>query len=356
MQTTASIVHEAEVQRQHIRLQLPAEIELQGKRYTTYDWSSGGFAIQLPGSGADELLSRLPVGKIDEGKMRFVFDGFELMVPMQFEVRYSGAQQKRIGCRFTNVDKRHIAIFQYLVSAYVSGEVIQIGDLLDVASRNSFVNVQKLPSADAGLSPAQRMRRRMSRVGWSLLVALVSLGLLFYLVSGIYEHSYVVQAKSAEISADMIVLDSPAGGKVNYVPVAFDTKVKKGEPLISVATDTGALQGIDSPCDCYVKQRLHENSSRVNKGEGLLYLVPVDANPYVASRVAFEDAVKLQTGQKAMLRFPGGDNVPGKVTAIQARDPRGSDKAYVRVETEKPLSALQIDDPVEVKFDTGLFR
>lgn len=358
MQTTTNIVHEAEVQRQHIRLQLPAEIQIGEKGYTTYDWSNGGFAIQLTDDTADAALTKLKQGMVTEGTMKFQFEGFQLLVPMQFEVRYANKGQHRIGCRFTNVEKRHIAIFQYLVSAYVAGEVVQIGDLLDVAGRNNYTTgPKKVPSVEDTLTPGQRASRKMKNVLRTALVAAVSLFLVGYLVTGFYERAFVVKASSGEVVADMISLDAPAGGKVNYVPMHLDTKVAKGDPLVSMMTDTGSLQSVDSPCDCFVKDRLMQNNQHANKDQSLLMLVPVDAKPLVRARVNYEDAVRIHQGQTAVLDLAGnGQRMNGMVMNIQGRDAKGGTGAIIEIQPEVPLMATQIDDPVAVRFDTGIFH
>ncbi len=356
MQST-NIVHEAEVQRQHIRLQLPTEITVGEHTYSTYDWSSGGFGIQLNPAGADAAMQRFAQGTIAEGLMKFQFDGFQLVVPMQFEVRYCNTKQQRIGCRFTNVDKRHIAIFQYLVSAYVAGEVVQIGDLLDVAGRNNYVTAAKMPAANDGLSSGQIARRKAQKLLWSALIVGLSLGLVLYLGLSFYERIYVVKATSAEVTADMISVDAPAGGKVNYVQLPTDAKVGKGDPLVSMMTDTGSLQSVDSPCDCIVKERLLKNNQHASKDQSLLMLAPIDAQPIVTARLHFEDAVKLRTGQEALLTFAGsGESMKGVVQSVRARGGEEGAGATVLIQPQNSISATQIDDPVEVTFDTGMMR
>ena len=66
-----------------------------------------------------------------QATLLFPFDGFELSLPVDLEVRYINAEGGRIGCRFANLTKRHISSLQFLVGAYVSGEVVNAGDVID---------------------------------------------------------------------------------------------------------------------------------------------------------------------------------------------------------------------------------
>ena len=65
------IVHEAEVHRQHIRLKIPIQVEIDGVRYTVDDWSVGGFGVE------SIMTSRQP-GEHFPVKLIFPFEEFEM--------------------------------------------------------------------------------------------------------------------------------------------------------------------------------------------------------------------------------------------------------------------------------------
>ncbi len=349
-----NIAHEAEVQRQHVRLQLPASVEIGGNRFETIDWSNGGVCIDYPSE--EEMNAsgaKIEIGNILNGKLGFAFDGFDFSVPMEMEVRYIDRARKRVGCRFINLDKRRLSLLQFMVSSYISGELVSAGDLIDVAGRNNFTVKRKIPAAEEGLSPYQRLQRRMGKTASGGLVVVVTLLLLVYLGASVYERAFVIKASTAVVTADLLPVIATSGGRLTYLNLPPDSKVRAGQPLATILSESGNLVSIDSPCDCYVKEKLFDNGTRAREGDAILKLASLDARPYIQAYVPFEDSLRVAIGQEIMLSYAGDSTYrKGTVTDILARGQDLNGKAVIIIDPEEKLSVEAIDDPVEVRIDT----
>ncbi len=346
---TPQMVHEAEAQRQHIRINLPASIHINGQNYPLADWSVGGISVVLE-NGVSAPADMRQNGSVVDSVLQFQFEGFALSVPVQLEVGFVNAD--RIGCKFVNSDRNQRSIMQYLVTAYTSGELVNTGDLLDVVARNNMTKPRNVPDPLAGLTPAEIAKHKTIKMLKTGTVALISALLLAYILSSVYERLYIVKATSAQVAAQMLTVDAPAGGKVYYSPILPDMKVKKGQPLLSISTTTGANFTVDSPCNCIVKKRLLANNRLARKGEPALELVRPDTRPYVEAYIPHKEAVKLSTKQEVLMGMPGQNSyLRGTISIIQAGKGMGGN-SLVRIEPNEPLPVEFVDDPVEIRIDT----
>ncbi len=342
-----SMVHESEAQRQHIRINLPASVLINGHHYRLDNWSVGGISINLEG---DLAAPNLAQGANYDGVLHFSFDGFNINVPCKLHV--SSATSKRVGCKFVEGDRNQRSIMQYFVTAYTSGELVNAGDLLDVVGRNNLTKPRNVPDPFAGLSQTDIAKLKTSKYIKLGIVGLISTLLVAYILSSIYQRLYIVSASSAQVSAEMLTVDSPEGGKIYYAPISADQKVRKGQPLLSVSTTNGSNFTVDSPCDCILKKRLLDNNRLTRKGEPALELVLPDALPFVEAYIPHKEAVKLSLNQSVMMAMPGHDDyLRGTITAIQAG--KGMDgNSLITIKPNDPLPVEYVDDPVEIRIDT----
>lgn len=351
MKPQLAVVHESEAQRQHVRLQLPAQIELSSTRLDVVDWSNGGLAIKWSEESAVTIQQGLNEGKLLKGTLLFPFDGFEISLPVEMEVRYVNAERERIGCRFANLTKRHISVLQFLVSSYISGEVVNVGDIIDVVGRNNFTRERKIPAAEQGLSPWERFKRRVGKTTASLIVAMISVLVFGYLALSLYERIFVVTAKSAQVAADVITITAPTRGIVFY-KFQKDQLVKKGSPLMMVTTATEQAVSVDSPCDCIVKETLLSEQERASKGQPVMRLVDQEARTFVDAYVPNSDVIRFSANQEAMIRLPGQDDYMRGLVTNMRTSTDGSPTSIVTITPEKKLPATWVDDPALVKFNT----
>ncbi len=353
MTKEANIAHESEVQRQHVRLQLPVNVGIAGKVFSAEDWSHSGVAICWEGAGVGALGlgDNVKEGKHFDATLNFDFDGYNFSMDVKCEVRFINASKKRMGCRFDQLTTQQVSLLKYFVSAYMAGEVVRAGDIMDVAARNNFTKSRKVPLASDDLSSAELASRKAKRFFWSGLVMLVSVSCFVYLVMAIYERTYVVKASSAVVTADMDMVQSPAGGQVVFQTQQTNIDVQKGAPLFSVETLTGSVVGKDSPYEGAVKRYLAKNGDTVRKGQALVGILPDYATPYIIAEVPFERAVRLAVGSNAVLEFEGyGETTDGVVTRLEMFE--GQRIARVEIQPINELTVRWVDLPVAVSFDT----
>ena len=124
------IVHESEVHRQHVRLKIPIQAEVDGIRYQVDDWSIGGFGVE------SVMTSRQP-GEHFPVKLIFMFEEFDMTMRFDARMVYADQDHGRFGCAFLGVSQQQMEVFRYLVDAYLSGEVVSAGDILQVRARDN---------------------------------------------------------------------------------------------------------------------------------------------------------------------------------------------------------------------------
>jgi alginate biosynthesis protein Alg44 len=171
------IVHESEVHRQHIRLKIPIQVEVDGVRYQVDDWSVGGFGVE------SVMTSRQP-GERFSIRLIFPFEEFEMTMRLDARMVYVDQDHGRFGCAFTGMTKEHGDIFRYLVDAYLAGEVVSAGDILQVRARDNTAAARLQPGYEPFLedeSWAVKLRHYGALAGFGLaglaLLAVVALGL-----------------------------------------------------------------------------------------------------------------------------------------------------------------------------------
>lgn len=347
MTNAANLVHEADAQRHHVRVRLPAMVEIDGVGYRTKDWSTAGASVALSPDQAGSAV--FAEGRVHNVHLRFNLDGFTLDVPMRVEVRHArtGEGESYVGLRYIDMTQEQIVIMQHLVSSYVTGELSSAGEIIHVMSRNNFTKPRQVPRRE-DLTPAERFSALVRKSA----VPVLSLLLLGYVAMAIFEQNFVVSAQKAVLTGDGMPVLSPAGGVVSFSKFQDGGRVAKGDMLMTVLSETGTVTGVDSPCDCLVESRLVASGSTVNKGTALLSLIPVDAPLYVEARVSYKDSVRLLKGQKAVLDVPGSSrNVTGAVSAISIdAGTDASAKVTVRVSEKLPVDLA--GSPVRLRINT----
>lgn len=335
------VVHEAEVQRQHIRISLPVRVEINGEFYTAADWSHGGVGLEIAEEGGD--TSHFTKGMMLEAALHFPFEGFSITIPAKLEVIYANSGRRRIGCRFEDLDRQRQSLLHYFVTASIGGEIIRMQEVMEIVARNNFTRSRNIPEA-----PKKDITQRLRMAS----LAVIGLLLLGYIGLSLYERLFILQATSARVTAELLTADAPAGGKVYYQPLMPDSRVEKGQPLLTIATAKGNVLSVDSPCDCTIKRRLAENNRLARKGEPLLELAPLNTQPWVEAYLPQKHAVQLATGQEALLTLPGYRKIwRGTIASIQAG--KGfSGNALIRIISKKPLPVEAVDDPVALRIDT----
>lgn len=341
------ITHEAEVQRQHPRYRLPMKCIHAGSPVSVIDLSVGGIGIR---KGA---FAALP-GNVLDLTLIFPFSGYELTIPVQAEVRYVNEEHGRVGMRFVNVSPRQHNLLRFVLDAYLSGEVVEAGDVLDVVSRRNEGKTRELPQRPKpqGLvATAAHHGRNLAGYG---AIAAATLILAGFVGTGIFQKLYIIPAQSALITADLVTVPAPSSGQLTFV--AADNEVQAGEPLLTIQGPQGSSSiVIDSPCDCVVQARYSRASNFVREGAPVLVLREKTSAPYIAASIPPSEMLRFYRGAKAIIEYADGTKVRD---AQIERLPTLSDgdvsagRFLVKLAPGRELEDSAIGQPVSVVFDT----
>lgn len=319
------IVHESEVHRQHIRLKIPIQVEVDGVRYQVDDWSVGGFGVE------SVMTSRQP-GERFSVRLIFPFEEFEMTMRLDTRMVYVDQDHGRFGCAFMGMTKEHAEIFRYLVDAYLAGEVVSAGDILQVR-RDNTASARIQPIYE---SPPEddTWAAKLRRYGALATFGLAGLALLAVIVLGLKERYFTIAANSAVIEAPVVEIRSPVAGR-------FISALQTGEQVFE-GTLLGSMQGLDgtivtleSPCDCLVLELLALSGQHYQVGDHLVALIGAEQPLMVRAQLPLEQAERLELGDRAEIRVPGrADPLYGQIERLDFRP----SLAALRDQSEQPVS------------------
>jgi mannuronan synthase len=340
MSNTGNIVHEAESQRQHVRVQLPAKVEIDNNIYETKDWSVNSVCFKTPNASAFKERHVYSINLL------FSMDSFELVVPMSLEVRHVNAKEGTIGGEFENMTTRQISIMQHLVSAYVKGEITNVNDMIHVVGRNNMANPRKIPEAPQNMTRAERIKIKAQKMVIPVLATMLAL----YLMISAYEQAFIVSANSAVVSGNASVVRATSSGIVSFKEIRSGDKVARGEAIVTITSDGNVVKGIDSDCDCFVQEMVANSGDLVQSGDPLLKIVASNSPLYVEAKLNYEKAVNVTKGMKAYIII-AGMQIPATVRSISAQNSdTGISVAIIQPDTEIPSDF--VGAPADVKIDT----
>lgn len=362
-----NLVHESEAQRQHVRIRVPGTVEVQNRqgtrRYRLHDLSAGGLSFDAPGSG-------LRAGNALSARIHLNIEGIDVAVPVRFEVRHADAVDGRIGARFEQLGAAQAATLRRVISAYLSGELLDAGEMMHTLARNNFT-----PSRNAPAPPQRRstLSRARALVQTSLMLVL-GVAALLYVGHRVHDKMFGASSMAARVSGPTFQVEMPRDGVFRSL-VPADGVVRKGSPLGTFETsvfglvqthaleadlsrrEIDALLGQDikgtvtSPCDCRVVALRAADGQYVGKGRKLAELTPMEFEPYVIARFGYHDAERLQPGTAVDVRI-SGEVLPrsGRVTQLRSDggpDSLGSDVLVV-VQPESALPMELVSRPAQV--------
>lgn len=378
------VVHESEAQRQHPRIRIPATLTLpEGSaetRLRVLDLSAGGFSFEASGRA-------FRVGRSHEGTIHFAVDPAGLSVPVRFQIRNADAGSGRIGCAFEDLTPAQVSLLRYLITSYLGGEIVAVGDVLAAVSRDSYLRPRAAPK-DITQPVAQRARVAFV-TGF---VFVLGVAAFVYALAKLYGVLFITHANAAKVAAASFTVSMPRDGTF-FSLVPEDGLVKKGQPIGSfqaamldvVQNDPGALKltpaqlselmgetlkgTITSPCDCKVHVRYASDSQFINRNQPLFELAATDAKAYVLARFPFERIAEIEPGHGVSFRISGESGlrsgtvrelrmVPTPLAAAEAggsSDLRGlsgggaTSDVLVQIEPAQPIDNALLDRPVDVQ-------
>jgi alginate biosynthesis protein Alg44 len=320
------IVHESEVHRQHVRLKIPIQVEIDGVRYQVDDWSVGGF-------GVESVMSSRQPGERFAIRLIFPFEEFEMIMRLDARMVYVDQDHGRFGCAFMGMTKEHAEIFRYLVDAYLAGEVVSAGDILQVRGRDNTAPARIQPVYEPDLeedSWAAKLRRYGAFAGFGL----AGLALIAAIFFGLKERYFTIAANSAVIEAPVVEIRAPVSGRL-ISALEPGERVFDGTLLGTIQGLDGTIVTLESPCDCLVLEQLALSGQHYQVGDDLVALVETDAPLMVRAQMPLEQAERLEVGDRAEIRFPGrAELLYGQIERLDFRP----SLAVLRNQSEQPVS------------------
>lgn len=362
-------VHESEAQRQYARVRIPAKlfVNLDGTtfKFPVADLSAGGFSIN---TGSESLRRN----QLYSGRLIFKVDGFDLAMEVGFVPRAQDGGGDRCGCEFQNLGASEVSTLRYLITAFLSGELVSAGDVLNTLSRENFTKARKSKgSNDLGFFGSLRAMIA------SLVFMAVGLMAVSFVAWQLWQIYFVTTAESAMVASEQIPIRVPKDAKVTTL-VKAGQQVKAGEaiatfdaPMLSYVNDLvgegsysvkqieellgQSVRGtLTSPCDCKVLNLLPAESQYMTKGEQLAVVAPADASAHVVARFSFADRDALEEGQSVTLRLPGGDTQAGTITSLYVDSDRPNQPGNAisaQIQAAQPLPLAAIGRPIGVTVD-----
>ena len=320
------IVHEAEVHRQHIRLKIPIQAEVDGIRYQVDDWSVGGIGVE------SVMTSRRP-GERFPVKLIFVFEEFDMTMRLDARMVYVDQDHGRFGCAFQGVTQQQMEVFRYLVDAYLSGEVVSAGDILQVRTREGAAPTRLQAAYDpyGGNQPwGARLRRYAALAGFGL----AGLALLGLVALGIKNRYFAAISTTASVEAPTVPVRAPIAGRFVAALQPGQT-VPADSALGMIHGLDGSVASLDSPCDCVVLELFGLSGQHYLVGEPLMVLIDADRPLMVRAQLPLAEIERLEVGDRAEIRVPGQGGM--RYGQIERIDPRPGREALRDPAAEAPI-------------------
>ncbi|WP_194436526.1 HlyD family efflux transporter periplasmic adaptor subunit [Vibrio fluminensis] len=357
-----SLVHETEVQRRHARVKIPATIALDSstKVLKLENISASGFGI----NNADNTIEP---NKLYSGQLRFEFLDFSFSVPVRFS-QINASADGNIGCEFQELSKQEISTIRLIITKYLSGEVIQAGDVLSTINRDNYAKPRK-KDVQAPLAGFAKLK---GIVGTSLFFV-IGLCAFAYLITNIYNVYWVESSLSAKVTLPHNKLYTPREGRIFSHVEPGDT-VKAGDVLATIESplyelmeptllnkdfNIESLQNIlsqnlklvvKSPCDCRVFERNFTDAQFVTKSSAIFSLASLDSKPFISASFPYSSLSSVDLGNTLDFSLAGSEHIQqGTVSNIEMfTNDNGSGYVKVDVIPNAPIEDLRLNQPVMV--------
>lgn len=309
---TVQVKHEAEHYRQHARYRIPALVIYKGAVFKVAEWSVAGLSIV-------DLTDTIKDHQQFKAHMSFNFGAFRLSVLVEIE-KLRTLSNGAAACRFTNLSTENLSVFHQVINAYLAGEVVEVGDILNVVSREGMVTKDFADRLNPDRTWWQVLLFQAKRALGYLLFGSIIFGLFMFVFSTAYERIFVIESVSAKVSGNVTLLRSPENGFFQDSLDNVNKRVQKGELMGIVKLVAGGASSVESPCDCIVVERFVEDGIFVGKGESVYSVMNSDNTLFVEAQIQFEDVKKIRVGQVANVLLTNGRTVAGRVDKVLANN------------------------------------
>jgi len=354
---SVQVLHEAEHTRQHTRYTIPASIEINSRIYKLDNWSVNGLAIK----NIENIKQ-----KFFDVKLIFDFESFHIVLDINLEKNFYDYQNKILRCIFFDLTKDKLSLFHYIINAYVSGELVTLGSLMQVVKKDSFTSKDMSKVLNPDMSLVQKVIMRTRQIATYIALSTITFGLLGFILYSTYNKIFIVESLSASINAPVIIIRSPQASYYSAIQHSVDSQIKRGNVLASMKLIGGGANSIESPIDGKILIEHTLDKSFVDKGEPLLTIVPKGITPYIEAKIKASKSSKLLIGQSAKVQLINGEVIKAKVTSIKSADSRSYaqsnplqtqptttfDYIIVILEPASKLDIKRLGEIVSVKINT----
>lgn len=320
-----TIVHEAERQRQYIRIELPSRMLIGDTECKLTDLSIGGFKI-VHNRLADQLF------KLGEQAVKITFDFSDFSFKIEGRARPLYKKNNKIGYKFTHLSQHHSSLLRHVIKSYLSGQIMGVNDVISVVSRNNYIEggARKSPEDKKGLGHVWRNILPMIVIfGTGILLALFVFG-------NIYENQRLIKSHSGMVDGDVFTLRAQENGKF-ISSLEEDTRfVKKDQEIGMFSPDNRKPIIIKSPCDCVIVQQSARDGEFKIMGEALYKLFPLEKAPYVSATVKAEEVERMKISSQVRVRLSG-----------EKRFRSGKLVQFIPQENEFTRLKIKMDNPIK---------
>lgn len=380
----SNVVHEAIDERQHVRTRLPATavLSVNGKQkpFKILDISLGGMALQSNSGRSEEsdLYEWVKPGIKTGATVQLDLEYFELTISASIKV--IAVDKDIIRVAFTEIDQRKVNSLRYVISSYISGDVVNIDGVFNVMQRENLIKERKV-KADTSRSFFSRCKALLG----SLIFLVIGLSIFSLIAYKLFLYFFQVQAVSGVVSGSPYIVSMPENGYVTFLvdePKGNQefVRVEAGQPIATVSSqltasfnspddvlalteitqqDLQTLYGkafiettINSPCDCSIYFTDSAMDRYAYKEQPLMHMLPRDRQLTVTASFPYASIDKLNDVENVRMRFFGeSGETDGQVVRSEIDTETGM--LNVTIKPAQPLSLDSYLEPVAVRVLTG---
>ena len=237
----ARIVHERRDERNHVRVRLPFDVIVDGKRFLGAEVSVGGFSV----SGYSETNDARPVPV----ELAIRCNGFHASIDAEailVEVSDDGTAR----FTFSRIGEPELLILRKIIRAHLAGTHLTIEQLAAEEDPQTLRNrVKKVESGPApGLS-----------TGRTILIFGIVLVLFTGFVAALVEKLYVIKPGFAAVTAPSIDIYAPIDGELSAHDLNPGQRVARDQQLVTVVDPEAQAQLVLAEATLHYNDRLLQN-------------------------------------------------------------------------------------------------
>jgi mannuronan synthase len=200
-----------------------------------------------------------------------------------------------------------------VIKAFMSGEVVTSGNILNVAGRNNFTKPRTHANVNAA---APSLRRQLPGL---LVVAAIGCLITTFIVGNLYNSLFIVRSEDAAVAGPVVSLKAPDAGVYRSRLDQGVTLAQKGQVIGTITPGNGgAAVAVQSPCNCYIASSV-DNGEAVTEGQQVVSMTPIESKPWILAEVDPAQAKKIGPETVATATVFGSEiEYTGKVISMES--------------------------------------